>query len=207
MHVPASDDSGKVRLIQFRHPDGFDAIPFFTSWEKARAASSASVRILTLAGRDLLAGTLGATLMLNPNDGGAVLYPEEIKALLETGAMARIEKVSMSGMDVRPVTYTPGWLIPALCTCLEQADFVFSAYILESRSMTDSEHMEGLLICLVANPAYAERAARLVTSALQPLASEADPIIDIVVHDASAPLPEYVTSLHIIPIFDRSGRR
>lgn len=68
-HAPASDDSGRLRLVQFRHPDGFDAIPFFTSMAKAQFAASSAVRILELVGRELLSGTRGATLMLNPNDG------------------------------------------------------------------------------------------------------------------------------------------
>ena len=34
-HVPISDDSPKLRFVQFRHPDGFDALPFFTSESRA----------------------------------------------------------------------------------------------------------------------------------------------------------------------------
>ncbi|MGX9780623.1 SseB family protein, partial [Stenotrophomonas maltophilia group sp. LNF336] len=76
VHAPISDDAQTLRLVQFRHPDGFDAIPFFTSLDKAQAASSSAVRILGVSGRELLTGTRGATLMLNPNYGGVVLYPE-----------------------------------------------------------------------------------------------------------------------------------
>ena len=43
VHAPVSDDARTLRLVQFRHPDGFDAIPFFTSLDKAQAASSAAV--------------------------------------------------------------------------------------------------------------------------------------------------------------------
>src|SRR5690625_3896348 len=74
-HAPISDDSEKFRLIQFKHPDGFDALPFFTSESKAAVAAGSSARIIACTGRELLEMTRGATLMLNPNDGGAVLYP------------------------------------------------------------------------------------------------------------------------------------
>ena len=37
VHAPISDDAQTLRLVQFRHPDGFDAIPFFTSLDKAQA--------------------------------------------------------------------------------------------------------------------------------------------------------------------------
>lgn len=93
VHAPVSDDSKTPRLVQFRHPDGFDAIPFFLSLAKAQVASSSAVKILAVVGRDLLAGTRGATLMFNPNDGGSVLYPEEVATLLETGFLARVEKL------------------------------------------------------------------------------------------------------------------
>src|SRR5688572_13350695 len=60
VHAPASVDSGKFRLVQFRHPDGFNAIPFFTSLRKAQIAGSSAVRNLDLPSRDLLASVDGA---------------------------------------------------------------------------------------------------------------------------------------------------
>lgn len=85
VHVPVSDDSKNIRLIQFRHPDGFDAIPVFTSAQRCARAASAAVKSLQLPCIELFVATRGATLMINPNDGGPVLYPEEITALLEKG--------------------------------------------------------------------------------------------------------------------------
>ncbi|APO97678.1 hypothetical protein BJD13_00345 (plasmid) [Xanthomonas perforans] len=101
VHAPVSDDAPTPRLVQFRHPDGFDAIPFFTSLDKAQAASSAAVRILGVSGRELLTGTRGATLMLNPNDGGVVLYPEEVAAFLDTGFLARVDRYSRRDVDAQ----------------------------------------------------------------------------------------------------------
>ena len=57
VHAPVSDDARTLRLVQFRHPDGFDAIPFFTSLGKAQVASSAAVKILGVSGHELLTGT------------------------------------------------------------------------------------------------------------------------------------------------------
>lgn len=94
-HVPLSDDHPRLRLIQFQHPDGFYAVPFFTSEAKARFAGRGVVRIVKFTGRELLAGTPGATFMLNPNDSGCVLYPEEVEALLRTGTVARLEGVHL----------------------------------------------------------------------------------------------------------------
>jgi len=203
-HAPASDDSGKLRLVQFRHPDGFDAIPFFTSMAKARFAASSAVRILELAGRELLSATRGATLMLNPNDGGAVLYPEEIKTLLETGFLARVEKSPSGELQVRPAQNAPAWLGAAIGACLQGVNFVSAAYILETCPMSAKEQPSGLLICLVAEMAFAERAARLVMTAIQPLCAGLNCVIDLAIYDISQPLPEHLDDPELSPVFKKS---
>ena len=124
VHAPVSDDARTPRLVQFRHPDGFDAIPFFTSLGKAQVAGSAAVKILGVSGRELLAGTRGATLMLNPNDGGVVLYPEEIATWLDRGFLARVERLAPVEFAVRPAQSAPTWLAPAINRSLEHAHFV-----------------------------------------------------------------------------------
>lgn len=204
VHAPVSDDAQKVRLVQFRHPDGFDAIPFFTSLDKAQAASSTAVRILGVSGRELLTGTRGATLMLNPNDGGIVLYPEEIATWLDTGFLARVEKPVPFEFAVRPAQSAPAWLAPTIAQSLEHASFVSAAYLLETRPAPNANQPPGLLIWLVADMAFAERSARLVTTAIQPLCSEVDVVIDLMVHDASQPLPEALDNPQALPIFTRT---
>lgn len=203
-HAPASDDSGRLRLVQFRHPDGFDAIPFFTSMAKAQFAASSAVRILELVGRELLSGTRGATLMLNPNDGGAVLYPEEIASLLDTGFLARVEKSPSTELQVRPAQNAPAWLGTAIGECLQGVHFVSAAYILETGSLDSRDQPPGLLICLVADMALAERAARLVMTTIQPLCSGLDCIIDLTIYDARQPLPEHLNQPEVVPVFRRS---
>ena len=204
VHAPVSDDAPTPRLVQFRHPDGFDAIPFFTSLGKAEVASSAAVKILGVPGRDLLEGSRGATLMLNPNDGGIVLYPEEIATWLDTGFLARVEKPVPFEFDVRPAQRAPAWLAPTIAQSLEHASFVSAAYLLETRPAPNANQPSGLLIWLVADMAFAERSARLVTTAIQPLCSEVDVVIDLMVHDASQPLPEALDNPQALPIFTRT---
>lgn len=203
VHAPASDDSGKLHLVQFRHPEGFDAIPFFTSLRKAQFAGSSAVRILEISGRELLAGTKGATLMIDPNDGGAVLYPEEIASLLDSGFMPRIEKLAAVRLHVRHAKAPPPWLVAAVCNSVQQVDFVDAAYILESHLDDACGAPAGLLIYLVANLAFAERAARLVTAAVQPLCSNSDPVIDVMIHDATQPLPDHLAQRDLVPVFVR----
>ncbi|APO97679.1 hypothetical protein BJD13_00350 (plasmid) [Xanthomonas perforans] len=59
------------------------------------------------------------------------------------------------------------------------------------------------MIWLVVDLAFAERAARLVTTAIQPLCSDLDVIIDLAVHDVSLPLPTGLDDPQILPIFTR----
>jgi len=205
VHAPVSDDSKHLRLVQFRHPDGFDAIPFYTSLQKAQFASSRAVRILELEARELLSQTRGATLMLNPNDGGAVLYPEEIASLLDTGYMARIEKIEHTQLEIRPATTVPAWLVAAVRDSAQATDYVEAAFIVESRYANNLDAPLGLVIYLVVDPSLAERAARLVTAAVQPMCSDHDAMIDIMIHDRSLPLPEHLTQPGVIAIFDRTS--
>ena len=116
VHVPLSDDHPRVRLVQFRHPEGFFAVPFFTSDAKAKFAARDGVRTAKLTGRELLAGTPGATFMLNPNDGGCVLYPEEVDALLRTGTVASVEQIHLDDVSflVSDKVDPPAWLMPIL---------------------------------------------------------------------------------------------
>lgn len=201
IHVPVSDDSKHVRVVQFRHPDGFDAIPFFTSPQKAQFASSRAVRIVALRGLELLSQTRGATLMLNPNDGGAVLYPEEIAGLLDTGFMARVEKIEYTGLHIRPAPNAPAWLKDAVRASVQDAGFVAEAYLLESNPTDQWNDQPGLVIYLVVGRAFADRAARMVTAAVQPLCGHHDTVIDVMIHDVTQPLPEVLANTDIAPVY------
>src|SRR5689334_4767372 len=91
-HVPISDDSGRLRFVQFARPDtGQLVLPFFINEEEAYATAGPTRRVVTLLGRVLLEHTLGATLILEPNRQWCVLYPEEVKELLSTGFVARLD--------------------------------------------------------------------------------------------------------------------
>ena len=193
-HVPLSDDHLRVRLIQFRHPDGFYAVPFFTSEAKARFAGRGVVRTVRLTGRELLAGTPGATFMLNPNDGGCVLYPEEVDALLKTGAVARIETIHLDddvSFLVSDQANPPFWLMPCLMGLYSQLSFVQVAYLLEV-APPHAPAERTLLIALGVAPEHAERAARASIIEIQPLCAQNDVTLDITTFDPAKETPAYL---------------
>lgn len=193
-HAPLSDDHPRVRLIQFRHPDGFHAVPFFTSEAKAQVAGQGAVQIVKLTGRELLAGTPGATFMLNPNDGGCVLYPEEVDALLKTGTVARIEQFHLDDENpflVSTQVNPPAWLMPRLRELYVELSFVEAAYLLEvTPSRTPTERT--LLIALAVAPEYAERAVRATITAIQPGCARSQLALDITAFDPAKGKPAYL---------------
>lgn len=193
-HVPRSDDHPRVRFIQFRHPEGFYAIPFFTSMDKARVAAGHTARIVTLTGQQFLETTRGATMMLNPNDGGCVLYPEEIAALLATGTVARFDKDDMAQDGpflVSKQADPPAWLIPLLFAACSRMPFIEAGYLLK-RVLPDASSRSSLLVVLAVPRAYAERAARALITAVQPRCLKAKVALELTTFDPVAEKPAFL---------------
>lgn len=201
VYVPVSDDAKNVRLIQFRHPGGFDAIPIFTSAERCARAGSHAVQALRLPCIDLLNATRGATLMINPNEGGPVLYPEEIAALLEKGTLETFETLeSAKGTwDVRPAQSPPMHLVEAVRAGANSASFIKQVYLLEKRE-TGSEDLV-LLVYLGADSGHLERAARHMVQVLQGLRPRSEAVLDVAVYDAARARPEFLDQLGAVPTF------
>lgn len=194
VHAPKSDDHPRLRFIQFRHPDGFNALPFFTSEAKAMAARQSGVRVIALIGRALLEGTRGATLMLNPNDGGCVLHPEEVEALLSAGMVARIETIQLENehpIIISEQANPPAWLMPLLMSVYTRIAIVETAYLLEVAPAKKPEERT-LLIALAVPPEHAERAARATITAVQPLCVRSGLALDLTTFDPAHGKPSYL---------------
>lgn len=193
-HAPISDDTRRLRLIQFNHPDGFLAIPFFTCEAKALVAAGNAAQLVKCSGRQLFAITSGATLMLNPNDGGCVLYPEEIAALLESGAIGRVDSFELSTdkpILVMDPADPPAWLVPMLFALYTALGYVEAAFLLEVAS-PEHPDQHSFLVALAVKPEYAERAARATIASIQPLCEKDRLGIDLTSFDPAAGKPEYL---------------
>lgn len=201
VHVPMFDDAKSVRLIQFRHPDGFDAIPVFTSAQRCARAASAAVKSIQLPCVELFGATRGATLMINPNDGGPVLYPEEITALLEMGSLESFEKLEPTGgsWDVRPAQSSPIHVVEAIREGAAAASFIRQVYLMQKRE-TGSEELV-LLVYIGTDSGHLERAARYMVQVLQNLQPRSEAVIDIAVYDAARARPEFLDELGAVPVF------
>lgn len=201
VHVPVSDDAKSTRLIQFRHPDGFDAIPVFTSAQRCAQAASAAVKSAQVPCAELFRATRGATLMINPNDGGPVLYPEEIAALLEKGTLEAFEKLEPAGgtWEVRPAQDPPLHVVEAVRAGAASASFIRQVYLLEKRE-TGSEELV-LLVYIGADSVYLERAARYMVQVLQNLHPRSDTVMDVAVYDTEIARPAFLDELGAVPVF------
>jgi hypothetical protein len=168
-HLPLSDDSGRMHLIMFQRPDGLSVIPVFTDLPKAQAAAGGHVRVAQVVGRELLEATRGATLMLDPNDLGMTLYPEEVAALLDEGRAAPAP-VAFDGpaMELLPAhVHRDAWLLDVLETALAPIESVQRFHIAAARPSETDGPADRLLVILATPKLTVERAARSIAVALE----------------------------------------
>ena len=138
--------------------------------------------------------------MLNPNYGGVVLYPEEVATLLDTGFLARVERLAPAEFAVRPAQAAPAWLAPAISGSLEHADFVSSASspgnsLVRRRTASRSVDLAG------GGPGFRRAGGSSGDHRHTALMLRFDVIIDLAVHDVSLPLPAGLDDPQIPPIF------
>jgi hypothetical protein len=190
-HAPIGDDSGRLRFVQFHRPEsGKLVLPIFSDEAKANAANpNGTVRIVSMKGYQLFELTLGATLMLDPNDRDCELYPEEIEALLlrgEAGCALRYsaEEHNQPLVIRRPIK-TLARLASTLRSLYAKLEFIDSAYLCVARREGMPKRSEFLLIAVVAPPGFSGRALRATVAAMQPHLTEPGMAIDVVVSDTA----------------------
>lgn len=208
-HLPLSDDSGRIRFIQFNSPDdGRPLLPFFTDLDKALAVGRTDVRILALQGRTLLQHTLGATLVMNPNDRHSILYPEETRALLETGRIAQVwtEQLSEARMvALRAPSHAPKWLIEKLKELQSLLPFVVAAYLVGSSPPDDLKKVE-LRLGLAVAKTDAERAVRAITVHLGARLAKLRTPLTMTTFEPTEPRPEWLSRGCEKCLFDRGSK-
>ena len=194
-HVPVHQVPGRLRFIQFIRPDnGQTVLPFFSDQAKAQFASSDDVSIIAMDARQLFELTRGATLMLDPNDDRAVLYPEEISALLSGKPLVAfgMEKlVEPETVGVRAPTVPVEALTSTLMAYCETEPGVTAAYIVEVLRGKDYKDAS-LLVAIAARGQVTERVNRISMQRIQPLLSElALPLLMTVIDPDEGSTPFY----------------
>lgn len=206
VHAPISDDSPRLRLIQFFRPDGLMVLPVFTSRDKAELATGATARVLEFVGHELIAITYGTTWMIDPNDRSCTVYPEELAQLAQERDLPLVEPKHVLGApsSVGLVPAPPQGLLQTLERLYGGLPVVQAAYLLQ-RLGGEPPVLEGLLIVLCIAPAHAERAVRATVLALQELDPHGFATVDLMDFDPSEAVPEFLTALEARPFFTKSG--
>jgi hypothetical protein len=168
-HLPLSDDTRRMHLVMFTRPDGLIVIPVFTDLPKAQAAAGGHVRVAAVLGRELLEATRGATLMLDPNDVGMTLYPEEVAALLDEGRAAIAPAVfDGPALDLLPPEpLRDAWLLDVLEAALLPIETIQRVHLAAARPAKTNGPADRLLVVIEAPQAHVERAARAIAVALE----------------------------------------
>jgi hypothetical protein len=211
-HIPVNDrlDDGRIRFIQFNRPDnGQLVLPFFTDEKRSRIAEGTSARSVALSGRKLFELTLGATLMMNPNEHRCVLYPEEIETLLRTGDIAKIslftpEEKRELGVGA-PVDAPPAWLLEALVSTAATLPYVERIYLAAIYDTSGEPRQKNFLLALCALDGRGERAMHAINNALQLLCrAHGGPGLDLTYFETSGQAPVWIEELSLKPCYNRS---
>lgn len=212
VHIPVNDrlNNNRIRFIQFNRPDNGELVlPFFTDEKKSRVAEGTSARSVALIGRRLFELTLGATLIMNPNDHRCVLYPEEIETLLRTGDIAKIspftpdEKCEVA--VGAPVDAPPAWLLEALLSTAATLLYVERIYLAAIYDTSDEPRQMNFLLALCASDGQGERAMHAMNNALQPLCrAHGGPGLDLTYFETSGEAPAWIEELSLEPCYNRS---
>lgn len=200
-HRPISDDSGRVRLLQFTRPDGLTVLPAFTSRARAEFAAGSGARVLEFVGRDLFLLTRGAVIMLDPNDESCTLFPEEIEMLLRQGRVPDVATVNVGDdgpYQIAADEAVPDQLAQSLRLILSGVPYIRAAYLFQR--IVGSEAVATYLLALDVEPASAERAARAMAVGMQ-TSFALDAVIDILTYEKD--LPPGLQSLNGFPLYVR----
>lgn len=205
-HIPVHQVPGRLRFIQFNRPDNGQAVlPFFTDQTKARRALGASkdVTFIAMDARQLFELTLGATLMLDPNDDQVTLYPEEIGALLAGQSLVAFSQEFSDSEIVgfRAPTGPVDDLIVALQAYCETESSVTAGYIVEI--LRGESHREASLLIAIAAPTHlSERVSRSGMQRIGPhLDQLALPLVMTIIGPEEVPSSFYEKA---IQFYDRS---
>jgi hypothetical protein len=180
-HTPREEKPGALRFVQFVRPDnGQTVLPFFSDRTKAIEAAAGKLNVLPILGRNLFAYTLGATLMLDPNERECVFNPEEIRALLSDGSTGINQPWKTDAeTEISLAEDVPPALVAAIQSACRLLQNVSAAYI----AFAHWEHsvIPGLLVAIVAHKSEREHVVRAVSASLQPHTVNWERPIDILI--------------------------
>jgi hypothetical protein len=180
VHAPKKNLGDRLSIVQFKTPQGVLAIPVFTDRKKADFAGRGNVRVVALQGRQLFSATIGANIVINPNDAWCILYPEEIRALLEGRQLGRTpEDIQVTKeLKLRPVKAPCVELLKLIEDSLSTIEPALDAWLAEADDVGGASNTRYVVVIASETPHH-ERIARSLTLALSDLGRSFDKNLDI----------------------------
>lgn len=159
-----------MRFIQFVRPDNKQTVlPFFSDKKQSEASAGKAALSVAMSGRSLFELTRGATLMLNPNLDAVTLYPPEIAALLNGGALGFFTADDVAEgtklLAGRPSVSTVE--LQGVLRSLFQREATIRAAFLTEVHLQDEHGEVFLLLTVVVAQAHEERILQLVALAFK----------------------------------------
>lgn len=204
VHRPKNSPLDK-QFIQFRGPNDELLLPFFSDKEKADRAAQGKLRVVALRGKDFLRRTLGATLVLNPNDRWCKLYPDEVRHLLMHLELPNLETESLNAgasVEIHTESVSPPGLEPFLHSQLRLLNDVERGYLADIRLSPQEEGPHWVLIAISAAAAH-ERTARNLVARSQPFCAERQIQFSVMVYAPGDPNDRWISDLFPQPFFQR----
>ncbi|PZO07991.1 MAG: hypothetical protein DCF27_09495 [Lysobacteraceae bacterium] len=180
VHAPKKHTGARLSLVQFKTPQGVMAIPVFTDLKKAEFAGRGNVRIVPLHARQLFSASLGANIVINPNDAWCILYPEEIRALLEGKTLGRKPEdiEAKEDLQLRPAQTPSAELIKLIEESLAPIETAQDAWLTEADDDERPSSTRYVLVVAAERPSY-ERIARSLTLAISNSGRSFEKTVDI----------------------------
>jgi hypothetical protein len=117
-------------------------------------------------------------LQLDPNDFCCTLYPEDMKALLTAGRLARIQHFTVqAGSEplVGPPQDSPSWFIDGLIILLAKLPFVQTAHLAAIYARKEAPEQIGFILAIGNRaPGQTERTTHAIANGLQNLCEHRD---------------------------------
>ena len=207
-HTPLNDPTGRTRFIQFHGPNNELLLPFFSDLRKADAAAQGKARVVSLRGRLFLEQTLGATLVLNPNNRWCILYPDEVRQLLAKKSLPTLDKEQLDperkvAIDIASVP--PEELRQMLLDLLKAQSDVERAYLMDMR-LDPTIQEEHWMLAVVAPIAKRDKIARTLVARTQSFCAERHIQFSLMVFCPGDKNDEWVQSLKLERLISRLPR-
>ena len=135
--------------------------------------------MIRVPGRQLFEATRGATVLLDPNETGTTVYPEEIRALLDEDQVAVAPVRGHADAVLSPAESRDHWIASLFASAVADIPEVEAVHLAQAHPPGDTALIKALVVIVAVSDALAERVARDLAVALASKMSPRPPRMDV----------------------------